>query len=163
MKEKIVIGGSIVAVIVFLFPPVVRIGGGRRTWTEWAPIWDLGTSSIDVPLLLTELLIAGVVSFALFYAFGNRSTFGVGIARTTVFVIVQTIRFLSVPIAIWQVLGLLPVLSWLNSLEAVTPGMWAMAAIKGVILAICLGLFYGLRSLSDRLKIDESKADKGTA
>ena len=68
------------------------------------------------------------------------------------FILVQGLRFLALPVAIWQALGLLPVFSWLGQPDAVTGGMWMMAMIKGFVLLVCLTLFFGLRGVANRLR-----------
>jgi hypothetical protein len=50
-------------------------------------------------------------------------------------------------VAILQVFGLLPVLSWLQNIGAVTAEMWIFLAIKLVALAAFAALFFGLRPL----------------
>lgn len=146
------------AIIAFLVPPIQRPWRGRVS-TDWAPIWDIGDASIDVPLLLTELLIIAAVTVAVVYALRNETQSKKSLARSFGFVAIQTVRFLSLLIAIWQLVGFLPMFTWLDNVEAVTANMWAMVAIKSVILVVGLGLFFGLRSVASRLKQRESKQD----
>lgn len=54
-------------------------------------------------------------------------------------------------IAVWQVLGLLPVLSWLQNLSAVNGNMMYILVVKLFFMAISLGAFFGLRSLINKL------------
>lgn len=54
-------------------------------------------------------------------------------------------------IAGWQVLGLLPVLSWLQNLSAVNGNMMGILVVKLFFMALSLGAFFGLRSLINKL------------
>lgn len=73
-----------------------------------------------------------------------------------------TIRFLRVLvglIAVWQVIGLLPVLTnWLPNLRDVTGGMWAIAFIKFLVLLICGGMYFWLGRIKRRI----NSSDQGT-
>lgn len=53
--------------------------------------------------------------------------------------------------AIWQVVGLLPVLTWLKAPDQVTTGMWITLITKALIFCICLLAFKGLRALARKL------------
>lgn len=50
-----------------------------------------------------------------------------------------------------QIVGLLPVLTWLQQPDAVTGGMWAQVFIKVLALGLFGWLFFGLRSIINRL------------
>lgn len=50
-----------------------------------------------------------------------------------------------------QVLGLVPVLTWLSQPDAIDGKMVAMVVLKLVVLAVSGGLFFGLRKLINRL------------
>ena len=54
-------------------------------------------------------------------------------------------------IAAWQVLGLFPVLSWLQNLSAVNGNMMYILVVKLSFLTLSLGAFFGLRSLINKL------------
>lgn len=56
-------------------------------------------------------------------------------------------------IAVWQVLGLLPVLSWLQDLGAVNGNMMAILVVKLFFMALSFGAFFGLRVLTHKLHI----------
>ena len=60
-------------------------------------------------------------------------------------VFLKTIRVICGLIAIWQILGLLPVLGWLSNLGAVTANMWALLVLKGTVLTVFGSIFYALR------------------
>lgn len=51
----------------------------------------------------------------------------------SILLLLQTIVALA---AVWQVLGLLPALSWLGSPSSVPAGLWFAAGIKAAILTI---------------------------
>lgn len=50
-----------------------------------------------------------------------------------------------------QIVGLLPVLKWLQQPDAVTGGMWALVLIKVLAMALFGWLFFALRGLINRL------------
>lgn len=54
-------------------------------------------------------------------------------------------------IAAWQVLGLLPVLSWLQDLSAVNGNMMAILVMKLLFMAMSFGAFFDLRFLINKL------------
>ena len=54
---------------------------------------------------------------------------------------------------VMQIVGLLPVLTWLQQPDAVTDDMWAQVFIKVLALALFGSLFFGLRSIINRLHI----------
>ena len=56
-------------------------------------------------------------------------------------------------IAAWQVLGILPVLSWLQDLGAVNGNMMAILLVKLLFMALSFGAFFGLRALINKLHI----------
>ncbi len=56
-------------------------------------------------------------------------------------------------IAAWQVLGILPVLSWLQDLGAVNGNMMAILLVTLLFMALSFGAFFGLRALINKLHI----------
>lgn len=50
-----------------------------------------------------------------------------------------------------QVIGLLPVLTWVQQPDAVTGGLWAQVSIKVLTMALFGWLFFALRGLINRL------------
>lgn len=58
--------------------------------------------------------------------------------------LLQVLRISFVLIAVWQVAGLLPVLTWVDHIDAVRPSHWAMVATKLVLLTICIGCLLAL-------------------
>jgi len=73
-------------------------------------------------------------------------------------VILQLTRAICWVVAAWQVIGLLPVLTWLGNPSAVTAGMMAMVVIKGLLLAICIAAAWGLRKAITRMKGSAAQA-----
>jgi hypothetical protein len=63
------------------------------------------------------------------------------------------VRILFLLIAIWQVLGFLPVLIWLPYLNLIPipAAAWMAAIIKILIMFVCFGAFWGLGKLIKRL------------
>jgi hypothetical protein len=54
-------------------------------------------------------------------------------------------------LGIWQVIGLLPVATWLSAPERITSGMWIVLITKLVILGVSILAFKGLRALARKL------------
>ncbi len=54
--------------------------------------------------------------------------------REIVLVLILIIRVVAALVAVWQVIGLLPVLTWFTAINQVTPGMWVMVIIKIIIM-----------------------------
>lgn len=50
-----------------------------------------------------------------------------------------------------QIIGLLPVLTWLQQPDAITGGMWAQVLIKAIALVLFGWLFFWLRGVINRL------------
>ena len=67
-------------------------------------------------------------------------------------VILFGLRVIGGLIAIWQIFGLIPVLSWLKSIDSVTSGMWIAVLVKLIVLGIGIGLYLGLKGPYNRLK-----------
>jgi len=66
-------------------------------------------------------------------------------------VLIWVVRIFFLLIAVWQILGLLPVLSWFSNLAGVTAGMWMAVIVKLVIMFVCIGVFWALGKLIKRL------------
>lgn len=71
--------------------------------------------------------------------------------------IVKAVRTIFLMIAIWQMVGMLPSLPWLASLDVMlsTPGMRGASFIlifKVLITAISLAVYYGLKPLQSKLE-----------
>jgi hypothetical protein len=68
------------------------------------------------------------------------------LGRKSVFGIVLVARVLALIVGIWQIVGLLPMVMSPSLYEwgLVT---WTVVLIKGLILAVCCAVFFGLRSL----------------
>jgi len=71
--------------------------------------------------------------------------------RKIALVLILILRVVAALVAVWQVIGLLPVLTWFTAIDQVTPGIWVMAIIKVVILLVCILGFFGLKRLAKRL------------
>ena len=72
---------------------------------------------------------------------------------------IHALRIVIGFIAAWQILGLLPVLSWLGNLDSTTGDMWAIAFIKFVVLLISSAIFLWLGRIKKRL--DTTGASNG--
>jgi hypothetical protein len=68
-----------------------------------------------------------------------------------VYLLLRVIRAVFGFMAAWQILGLLPVVGWLQNIESASGGMWAIALVKIVMLLVFGTIFYGLRALINKL------------
>ena len=69
------------------------------------------------------------------------------------YILLRLVRGFFGFVAAWQVLGLLPVLSWLQDIGAVNGNMMAILAVKILALAMSFGAFFSLRTLINKLHI----------
>jgi hypothetical protein len=69
------------------------------------------------------------------------------------FGLLRFIRGLLGLIAAWQVLGLLPVLSWLQDPAAVNGNMMAVLVVKLLVMSLSVGAFFGLRAVINKLHV----------
>lgn len=75
---------------------------------------------------------------------------------------VRVLRLLVGLIAVWQILGLLPVLTtWLPNLQQVTGGMWAIAFIKLMVMLVCGGIYFWLGKIKGRIESPEKSTSDG--
>lgn len=65
--------------------------------------------------------------------------------------LLRVIRGICGFVAALQIIGLIPVLTWLSQPDAINEKMIAMAIFKIFVLVIFGGLFFGLRKLINRL------------
>ena len=73
-------------------------------------------------------------------------------------VFIRVLRIFLAAVAIWQGVGLLPVLTdWLPNLAAVTGGMWAIVFLKVLALVLCAGAFYALGRVKRRIAVKPEK------
>lgn len=56
-------------------------------------------------------------------------------------ILIKAIKGIFWVIYAWQIFGLLPVLTWVNNLSAVTPNMWFMVVFKLTVLIVCYFLY----------------------
>lgn len=63
-----------------------------------------------------------------------------------------TVRILALLVAIWQVIGILPIIAWPSSPEPITSGMWFIVGLKALALAVCIAVFLGSGRAIARLK-----------
>ena len=69
----------------------------------------------------------------------------------------RTLRVIVGFITIWQIIGLLPVLTnWLPNANATTADMWAIAFIKFFVLLICSTAFYWLGRIKRRYEFADA-------
>ena len=53
-------------------------------------------------------------------------------------------------VAAYQVLGLLPALTWLGQIDLVEPGHWVILGTKFIVLVIATACFVGLRTIVNK-------------
>ena len=73
-----------------------------------------------------------------------------------------TLRVLSVIaaiVAIWQALGLVPVIGWLGEPSQITPGMVIFGALKCVWLGLFATIWYFTNRAATRIKARRVEAD----
>lgn len=65
--------------------------------------------------------------------------------------LLRVIRALAGIVGVYQLIGLMPVFGFFKNLDQVPPGVWVLVAIKALLAAICLGLYFGLRKMVNRM------------
>lgn len=68
-----------------------------------------------------------------------------------IIIIIQALRVLVGLIAVWQVLGLLPVLSLFSNLQALDVGIWIAVATKTFVMILCGGIYFWLGKVKNRI------------
>lgn len=61
--------------------------------------------------------------------------------------LLRVLRVTFAAIGLWQIIGIVPVVTWVSNPRAVTLGMAASIVFKAVVAAICAGAFYWLGKL----------------
>lgn len=61
------------------------------------------------------------------------------------------VSVLAFVVGAWQVLGLIPVLTWIKAPNQITAEMWVILIVKLIWLALCWGIFVGARWLKRKL------------
>jgi len=67
-----------------------------------------------------------------------------------VITVLRVLRVIFAVVGLWQIIGILPIVTWVNNPRAVTLGMAASVVFKVVIAAVCGGAFYWLGKLKRR-------------
>lgn len=73
--------------------------------------------------------------------------------------IIRIIRIFAGLIAAWQVLGLLPVVTWLQNLDGVNGSMWATVFIKLLVLLLAGGTYFWLGKVKNRIGVDTNTSE----
>lgn len=63
----------------------------------------------------------------------------------------RAVRALAIGWVVWQLVGLLPVLTWLANPSAITGNMWAVVVAKLALAIIGVGVFFGCKWLINYL------------
>ena len=66
-------------------------------------------------------------------------------------ILVTILQVFFVIVAIWQAIGLLPVLTWFNAPTEITGAMWVFLVIKVLILLLAFCLFKACQWVKRRL------------
>lgn len=61
--------------------------------------------------------------------------------------LLRVLRVMFAAIGLWQIIGIMPVVTWVSNPRAVTLGMAASVVFKAIVAAICAGAFYWLGKL----------------
>ncbi|MES2403315.1 MAG: hypothetical protein V4567_03135 [Pseudomonadota bacterium] len=61
--------------------------------------------------------------------------------------VLRVLRVLFAAVGLWQIIGIMSVVTWVSNPRAVTLGMAAGIVFKAVVAAICAGAFYWLGKL----------------
>lgn len=77
----------------------------------------------------------------------------------TLLALVQTARFIAGFIAMWQVVGLLPLVTWLTDPSSVTPLMAATAAVKILVLVVSGPTYFLLTKYAARLRYTQHDSE----
>lgn len=76
-------------------------------------------------------------------------------------IILRILRVVFGFIGVWQVLGLLPVVTnWLPNLGATTGDMWAIVLIKLVVLALCAAIYYWLGKIKKKYESADTSTNE---
>jgi hypothetical protein len=75
---------------------------------------------------------------------------------------IRVLRIFVGLIAVWQVIGLLPVLTnWLPNLQNVTGSMWAIAFVKSLVMLLCGGIYFWLGKVKSRIDSSGKSTSEG--
>lgn len=74
---------------------------------------------------------------------------------------IRIFRILVGLIAIWQIIGLMPILTWIQNLQDVTGAIRAIAFIKFLVLFFCGGIYFWLGKLRNRFNDSEKNISVG--
>lgn len=77
------------------------------------------------------------------------------------FTFIRVLRVFVGLVAVWQVLGLAPTLTWLPALHLVTTEMWMFFFIKISAMLLCGGAYFWLGKIKNRFNSFEKPASEG--
>ena len=66
--------------------------------------------------------------------------------------LLSVVRIVALLVAIWQVVGLLPALSYFSNFESVSGGILVVVGIKVLALIVGLLIFFGLGRVNQRIR-----------
>lgn len=103
------------------------------------------TASIAVPILLVQILVILVLAAASWFYSGHASQAdgnsqenndNASLFQRLILPLLRAFRALIGLVFLWQLLGLLPVFTWISDPSAVSPDMMAAVTLKGIVALI---------------------------
>lgn len=161
-KQKIVLFAFVlVSVGMMLYPPFHIVIKGTEMNMGYGFLFEppkrgyLG-ATVNVPVLLAQWVVAILVGVAGWFITKNdenstpieprkRNPDNKSFIERTSFLFLRLFRGIVGFIFGWQVIGLLPVLTWVSNPSAITGNMVAMVVLKVVVMIIAGGVFFGVR------------------
>jgi hypothetical protein len=174
-KTLILVGASAI-VGMLLYPPFRFInyrGIELNLGYDWlfSPprVGDNYFGHVNVALLAAQWIAVCVICGALFLIFKSPASGDSAPLPTladspvlpsrpgVVIALLRIIRGVAGVVALYQLIGIWPVFTWLGNLSAVNAGLWAMLLIKIGIFAALIGAFFALRWLINVIHVKRLK------
>lgn len=174
-QQKLVLVGLIAVIIgMLLFPPFHIIGPNGFVsnmgygWIFNPPKPGYLSATVNISMLLLQWLAAVLVAvLAFFLVSESKSAVAPAVAPETgdvttskshalfsiLFLSIRVVRGIAGLTAGYQIVGILPVITWLQDIDGVSGNMVAKLFIKVFILAIALLIFFGLRRVLNAIYV----------
>ena len=167
-KQKLILFASVLVTVgMMLYPPFHIVIKGTEMNMGYGFLLDppkrgyLG-ASVNVPVLLAQWVVAilvGATGWFLTKSDDNpvsiepieRNPENKSFIESASFLLLRLFRGIVGFIFGWQVIGLLPVLTWVSNPSAITGNMVAMVVLKIVMMVMTGVVFYGMRKYIHRL------------
>lgn len=167
-QKAILVVAALIALGMLVYPPfyiTIRtsdINMGYHFLLD-PPSRGTNVASVNVPLLLSQWLVTAVCTGVGFFVTKGGSSQASAISFTSenvapsqgkaLFFFLGFARGIVGFLFGWQVIGLFPVLSWLQDLSAVTGNMLGLGFLKLVLAVVFGSAFFGLRALINRIHL----------